>query len=273
MSGFLSSDDPFPIAAGSESLFSPTGALAKSVLEPTPRSAGLVPNSVQQPKQQKQKQHQQAGSSQRKRPRTSNSPTPTSKSPPKSRSQEILSRLESQNPNHKIEALNKLLKLSADHDLNYALGKLGGKIVDNLIQIYDDTIGWKKGNSEIDIFINDRDEEDDLSDLTPSSKTWEYNASPSSVGQNELDDFEWQTFCATKFAPRSLNTAMTPSHIDPNYVLCDVRDKDQIKRLEIIMMIVRNLSYGKLHSLLTYVSYVYLWYLKRIMNLDFNSMI
>ena len=232
MAGFLSSDDPFPIAPGAEAFFSP-GAISTDILEPTPPPPP-APSTTQ-------------SSNQRKRQRTSYSPTqpsPQSSLSPDHQSIDIATKLQSTNPNHIIEALNKLLKLSTDHDLNYALGKHGGKIIDKLVEIYDETIGWKHGNSEIERYHHDPNEEDDLSDLIPSSKMWEYTASPSSVGDDDLNDFDWHNFCATKFAPTSLNTAMNPSHVAPEHILCESRDKDAMKRLEIIIMIVRNLSYG-----------------------------
>ena len=217
MAGFLSSDDPFPITAGSESFFSP-GAIATTVFEPSQ----IEPNP-------------------RKRARTSNVFTPTPNSNNDLTARELATRLSSADQNVVTEALNTLLKLSADHDLNYALGRNGDEVVNRLVEIFDETIGWKHGNSELDAFDSD-DEEDDLSDLTPSKKTWTCNASPSTVGVKNLDDFNWSTFCATKFAPTSLNTAMTPSHIILSNTLSDPED---VKRLEIIVMIVRNLSYGE----------------------------
>ncbi len=231
MAGFLSSDDPFPITAGSEALFSP-GALASTIaLEPSPSSHARP-------------QVNEPPSSTRKRARISASPAPQhSVLTPEAQSQNIATKISSDNPNHIVEALNKLLELSADHDINFALGKQGGKIADKLVHIFDETIGWKHGNTEIEIFLDDPNEEDDISDLIPSAKMWEHGASPSTVGDQDLDDFDWKTFCATKFAPTSLNTAMNPSHVNPKFFVSE----DELKRLEIIIMIVRNLSYGEIY--------------------------
>ena len=190
----------------------------------------------------------------------------------------IAQKLNSDNPNDIVLGLNKLLQVSADHDLNYALGKDGQLVIDALVRLFDETIGWKHSNSEFNQVngclrnhdssegYNDEDDDYDLTDLIPSSKTWEYHASPSKVGANNINIVPWATFCATKFAPFSLNTAMTPSHIAPYNILSDtaaasftdvdgncngnhntavVTNKEHMKRLEVIIMIIRNLSYGK----------------------------
>ena len=226
---FLSSDDPFPITEGSDALFSPS-AFGTTLLDPL---------SIDQ------------NSGSRKRARPSLTPiTNPSFNQDSGRTGggrdalELAAKLASDDPNDVVNSLNTLLKLSADHDLNYALGRHGELVVEQLVQLYDDTIGWKHGDSDSDRVGETSDEEDgdDLSDLTPSKKTWEYIASPSKVGSKSIHEFDWPTFCATKFSPTSLNTSMNPTHINPSNILSD---KEHMKRLEVIIMIIRNLSFGK----------------------------
>jgi hypothetical protein len=254
---FLSSDDPFPITGGSESFFSP-GALVSTAIDPSP----VEPNA-------------------RKRARTSISPTPDTCSD--IQSYDVANKLHSKDPNDIVEALNTLLKLSADHDLNYALGRNGGIVVKRLVEIYDETIGWKHGDLELDEYDED-DDEDDLSDLIPSAKTWKCDASPSNVGARDMDDLEvcsWASFCATKFAPSCLNTAMTPSHITPSNMLSEAKDKDHMKRLESIIMIVRNLSFGKpvmvsemvsIHSIIDFLNLGFRFLLMYIITISVNPL-
>ena len=242
MANFLPSD-PFPIELGSESFLD----LYSKPEETTPHKRDLsFLESASVPE-----------SNPRKKARQSSNPHPPPKKHNKKRkggSKEFANKLSSKDRNNVNGALNELLKLSADHDLNYALGRHGHMVINRLVGIYDKTIGWKHGGSQLER-KDIEDDEDDLSDLTPSAKTWEYNASPSKVGSRDLDEFDWPTFCATKFAPTSLNTAMSPSHINPKYILSDVHNIEHIKRLEIIVMIIRNLSFGEFEmSTVTYQS-------------------
>ncbi len=251
MTHFLSTDDPFPIDAGSDSLFSPLDSL----LEPPPPPSSPSVSQQHPPQHSSKPLGLPVPSSQslsRKRARNSpstnnnNNNTHPNSNNNKIKARDLAENLLSKDPNEVNDALNTLLKLSSDHDRNYALGRNGHLVINSLVSIYDESIGWKHGNSDLERNDND-DDDDDLSDLTPSSKTWKHNASPSKVGNQSLYDFDWPTFCATKLAPAptSLNTAMTPSHINPSHILSDVNNKEQLKRLEIIIMIIRNLSFGK----------------------------
>jgi len=240
---FLSSDDLFPITAGSESFFSP-GALAVDDLPPVvdhddlTATAPLYPASVDST----------TASSSRKRARNSSLSPP---SPEKRKSatgsasgvpnaSDLANKLRSKDLNEVAKTLNTLLKLSTDQDLNYALGRHGEKVIDSLVHLFDEIIGWKHGQNG---GCNNDDMDDNNSDLVPTSQTWKSNASPSNVGNKTIDDFNFPTFCSIKFGPSSLNTAMTPSHFMPKNLLTDMCEKEDLKKLEIIIMIARNLSY------------------------------
>ena len=155
---------------------------------------------------------------------------------------ELANNLRSENPDDVVSALNFLLIKSADFEVNYSLGRDGEKVIDAIIELFDETIGWTHGNSK---WVVDQGADGEDWDLKASSKTWECNASPSDAANCPLDDLDWQSFCATRFAPSTLNTATAPSHILPQYLRNDENDKDGMKVLEIIMMIIRNLSFGK----------------------------
>jgi len=203
--------------SGSDLFFSPTSLAAP--LPPTPVDSNAY-----------------------KRQRIS-SPAPLSSEKPSTDkpSIELAKQLRSENPDDVIEALHFLLYKSADHDVNYGLGRDGEQVVDALVELFDETIGWTHGNSQWEA---DENANDDESDIKPSSKTWESNVSPSHGASRSLDGLDWQTYCATKFAASTMNTAMSPSHILPRNLQNDENDKEGMKVLEIIIMIVRNLSYG-----------------------------
>ena len=223
------SDDPFPVMPGSDLLFSPS-----SLAVPLPPTPSI--------------ENQQSA---RKRQRTSTSPAPSpygkdelaNVNVSNTSSIELAKKLGSENPDDIVEALNYLLTKSVNHDINYSLGLDGHKVIDALVQLYDETIGWTHGDSKW--VVDKEDKENDTDDLKPSSKTWECNASPSYSANCPLDELDWQSFCATKFAPSTLNTACAPSHVPPRNLQNDENDKEGMKVLEIIMMVVRNLSYGK----------------------------
>jgi len=243
MANFLSDDDPFPIIPGVDALFSLT-----SPLPPTPAAADSMNTSTHS-----------NNSNPRKRQRTSASfskgpggnvkthtPGSTSETQTPVRSphlavaslldgSELVAKLKSENPNDIIEALNFLLLKSADHEINYALGRDGHKVMDALVELYDETIGWTRGN---DNWLKD-DKDADI----PSAKTWEKISSPSAGGNKSIDELDWECFCATKFAPSTLNTAFTPSHIMPAHLMNEENDKDGIRICEMILLILRNLSY------------------------------
>jgi len=219
----------------------------------------------QQQQQQKQLQQQQPpnyetpNSNSRKRHRTSTTtaaqppsiPTSHQGDPPNAIT--LSAHLSSSNSDDIINtALNKLLKLTSDHDLNYALGTRGELVLEQLVVLFDDTIGWKGGtrkrrrrntvdDEDGDEIESEDDEDDDERKalLTPSKKTWQTKADNNKPNPN----LDWLTFCAKKFASHSLTTSssMMPSHtITFDNVLTS---EHEIRRLEVIVMILRNLSY------------------------------
>jgi hypothetical protein len=218
---FFSLDDSFPVIPGSDLLFSP--AALPSHLPPTPIEAH---NTAARKRQREEEEEKAAIKA----------------------SIELADELSSDNPDDIVDALNYLLLKSADHDLNYALGRDGEKVIDALVLLFDETIGWVHGNKQWVLKKSDGENDEDWS-LTPSSKTWECHAKPCINPSGSLEKLEWQSFCATRFAPASLNTGTAPSHV-PSYNMQNIEnDREGIKMLEIIIMIVRNLSYGKLITL------------------------
>lgn len=214
MDNFDFSDDPFPLLPGG--LFSPS-----SMDDPA------IPLSPME--------------SSRKREREP-SPDPQPQAPAEDNATDIASKLRSNNPDDIVSTLNFLLKVSSDTEINYQLGRGGEEVIEALVELFDDTIGWSKGNSTW--INNDDDKENDP--MKPSNKTWESNISPSSVGAKSLDSIDcWETFCAVRFAQSTVNTVMNPSHIYPRHLLNEDSDRDSLHVLEVIIMIARNLSYGE----------------------------
>ncbi len=273
-------DDPFPIDLGADALFALTSPLPPTPVAPTPMdtSAHSTTNSatsnintaasVNARKRQRTSAStpfsgggghggksadviQAAAQGQLNNTRSqSSTPTPSLVAPTESKSMnstELARKLRSDNPNNVIEALNFLLAKSADHEVNFALGRDGNEVMDALVELFDETIGWKHGNSK---WFNDDDDGKDDSDI-PSHKTWNCTASPSiSIADEEaknipttLDEMDWRTFCATRFSPSTMNTSMTPTHINPSYIMNEENDKDGIRVCEIITLILRNLTY------------------------------
>ena len=217
MANFFSLDDSFPVIPGSDLLFSPAALAAP--LPPTP-----VETAKNNAARKRQREAEEKASNKT--------------------STELEQQLSSDNPDHIVEALNFLLQKSADHDLNFALGRDGEKVIDALVLLFDETIGWVHGNSKWVLNESYGDNDEDWS-LKPSAKTWECNASPCINPDGFMEKLEWQSFCATRFAPASLNTSLAPSHV-PSYNMRNIEnDREGIKMLEIIIMILRNLSYGK----------------------------
>lgn len=211
MDNFDFSDDHFPLLPGG--LFSP-GSMDVPVLPLSP----MEPS--------------------RKRAREP-SPDPQPQAPAEDNATEIAIKLRSNNPDDIVMTLNFLLKASSDTEMNYQLGRGGEEVIEALVELFDDTIGWSKGNST---WNKDDDKENDS--MKPSNQTWESNVSPSSIGAKSLGSLDcWETFCAVRFAPSTVNTVMNPSHIYPPHLLNEESDHDSLKVLEMIIMIVRNLSY------------------------------
>ena len=231
----LSSDDPFPITG--DSLFSPQ-AQPFAPFPPTP----IVATQDSTNNNTNTNTNNNNTNNARKRPRTSNAQvlfTDNSGIPP---TQDLVTDLTSSNPNKVIGALNQLLKLSADHDLNYALGPGGHDVMDALVELFDEMLEWHHGNAH---FEQEKEEEEDR-DLESSKKDiWTLSASPSNLGSKPLsEETDWVTYCSLRFAPSTLNTAMTPSHIHPSSILGETRTTvDNIKVLEVILMILRNVSF------------------------------
>lgn len=234
----LSIDDPFPITGGS-SIFSPQANQAFATFPPTPLIAA-APESA--------KDTSNVTNNTRKRPRASNAGKVLFSENGKGdrpQAAQLTADLQSMDPNDVISALNTLLRLSADHDLNYALGKGGHKVIQALVDLFDETIDWTHGDAHFEKEEEIPGDTSNQKDLEPSSETWEFTASPSQLGSKPLEEErDWATFCSIRFAPSTLNTSMTPSHIIPSNILSEnPLDKDAIKILEIILMILRNLSY------------------------------
>jgi len=173
----------------------------------------------------------------KKRIRTS---TPAQDAGPPS-ADELSTLLESDNPDQVIGALNSLLKWSADHDVNFALGEGGERVTQALVDIVDEIIGWSRGNCE----FYDFDIHDPLEMIV--SKTWKKQTHILPRSESELmASSSWVDFCSIRLGPSTLNTTFTPSHIPPALTLTDSNDEKsahKIKILEVIAMILRNLSY------------------------------
>ena len=235
----LSSDDPFPITGGS-SIFSPQANQAFASFPATPLISAA--------KESVKDTHNVTNTNTRKRPRSSNSGKVLFAENGKGvqpQAAQLTADLKSLDPNNVISALNTLLRLSADHDLNYALGKGGHEVIQALVDLFDETIDWTHGDAHFEKEEESPGDTSNQKDLEPSSETWEFTASPSKLGAKPLiEERDWATFCSIRFAPSTLNTAMTPSHIMPSNILLEnPLDKDAMKVLEIILMILRNLSY------------------------------
>jgi hypothetical protein len=150
------SDDPFPVMPGSDLLFSPS-----SLAVPLPPTPSI--------------ENQQSA---RKRQRTSTSPAPSPYGKDElanvninvsnTSSIELAKKLGSENPDDIVEALNYLLTKSVNHDINYSLGLDGHKVIDALVKLYDETIGWTHGDSK---WVVDKEDKENKKDVNLSADT------------------------------------------------------------------------------------------------------
>lgn len=216
MTDFFSPDDTFPVISESDllNIFSPSALDVPLPLTPT--ATDIIESNA------------------RKRHRDVKKNSASEKI-----SNSLAKDLTSENPNDVVKALNFLLKKTADHDQNFALGRGGHKVIDALVAIFDETIGWTHGNAN---WVVDEDELGSF-DLKPCAETWKCRAVYSPSPHRSLGNANWQSFCATRFAPATLNTSMSPSHIPGPNMMNDENDRDGMKIIEAIIMIVRNLSY------------------------------
>mmetsp|Transcript_9295 Transcript_9295/g.17504 ORF Transcript_9295/g.17504 Transcript_9295/m.17504 type:complete len:588 (+) Transcript_9295:56-1819(+) len=216
MSDFFSPDDSFPVISDSDilNIFSPSALDDALPLTPVDTKSNI-----------RKRQRDDSGKA--------------NVAPNKSTSFLLAKDLTSDNPNDVFRALNFLLQNTADHDANFSLGQGGHKVIDALVALFDEMIGWTHGNSK---WFNDEHEMKDLN-LKPSAETWVCRAKFYASPDRPLENANWQSFCATRFAPATLNTSMTPSHIPSFNMLNDENDRVGMKIIEAIIMIVRNLSY------------------------------
>lgn len=116
-------------------------------------------------------------------------------------------------------ALNALLRASADVDKNYCIGIGGEKLVEALVKLFDEAIGWDEADDEVDYDTN--------ANLDPTVKTWDAD---SLTGKNK----RWRDFCRDKLASPLASSTDPTLLIDP---------ETDAKVLEMIVAILRNLSY------------------------------
>lgn len=136
-------------------------------------------------------------------------------------------------------ALNVLIRLSSDDRLNYALGEGGEDLVDALVQVFDDAIGWTGGNAEVYRGGGDAAAEDGGGgDLDPTPSTWDnalFHTPERSKGNEEGEKKEkesWAEFCARKLCQSSSTSYASSRITEAEYAM-----------LHVIILVVRNLSY------------------------------
>ena len=132
----------------------------------------------------------------------------------------IASILRSNNSAQVASALNGLLRASSDLDVNYCLGFGGEQVLTALVKLFDEAIGWEEGD-EVEV-----PEKEYSSNLEPTVKTWDAS---SLRGKRK----RWRCFCRDKLA-----SPLTSSS-DPNLLI----DEAETKLLEMVVAILRNLSY------------------------------
>ncbi|KAL7543452.1 hypothetical protein ACHAXR_012727, partial [Thalassiosira sp. AJA248-18] len=135
----------------------------------------------------------------------------------------IASILLADNPDQVASALNALLRASSDVDVNYCLGSGGEKILQAMVKLFDEAIGWE----EEDGVGGSDDDEEERSNLEPNVAMWD---AVSLSGKHA----RWRTFCRDKLA------SPLASSSDPNKLIDPETDT---KILDMIVAILRNLSY------------------------------
>ena len=129
-------------------------------------------------------------------------------------------------------ALNALLRASSDVDVNYCLGPGGEKILDALVKLFDEALGWNDDGDDDGAdpnSTNDQEEDGDekYNNLEPKMATWD---AASLSGKHE----RWRNFCRDKLA------SPLASCSDPNKLIDPETDT---RILDMIIAILRNLSY------------------------------
>lgn len=176
-----------------------------------------------------------------------------------------------------ISTINLLLKLSSDSDRNYALGESGDLVVNALVRLFDDAIGWRWGNNDPVRNVNCDD------DINESNNPWNDDTNLS-MADFPLTDEErhdnngiysgeckgamslktnhylkvksklkppvnWSTFCTVRFSPTCPNTVFTQTHNLPINLLehsqssSSTVSSSSMRIIDAIVMILRNLTY------------------------------
>lgn len=131
--------------------------------------------------------------------------------------------LQDNNTDQVANALNALLRTSADDSANYCLGPGGEKIISALVTLFDEAIGWNDDNDdsvekEADAKLNCNPE--------PTVATWD----PSSLlGKHK----RWRKLCREKLA------SPLASSVNPQLLITE----PETKILDEIIAILRNLSF------------------------------
>ena len=140
--------------------------------------------------------------------------------------------LTSPDPRTKAGALNSLLQICQDDRTNYALGPGGDAVVNALVTVFDDAIGWDGG----DCCLKSGDGDD--KDLIPSERTWEDGCS---LNDDDDDDDDgglprsdsWPAFCRRRLSSPLL------SYIHPSAFVSE----SDVKVMDAVVVVLRNLSY------------------------------
>mmetsp|Transcript_24486 Transcript_24486/g.52762 ORF Transcript_24486/g.52762 Transcript_24486/m.52762 type:complete len:607 (+) Transcript_24486:29-1849(+) len=130
--------------------------------------------------------------------------------------------LTSDNPDQVASALNALLRASSDVDVNYCLGPGGQNILQGLVKLFDEALGWEEDNRD-----DSNGDDKHNTNLEPTVASWD---AVSLSGKHE----RWRIFCRDKLA------SPLASSSDPNKLIDPETDT---KILDMIVAILRNLSY------------------------------
>ena len=116
------------------------------------------------------------------------------------------------------EALNDLLRITASHEINYALD--GDQVLKALTNVFYDVIGWEKKVDDDDDNENKKNGDDD-DDAVEEPK---FLAQEAWEGPLTVESRKWERFCRSNLCKDKLTA-------------------DDMKYLEVILTILRNLSF------------------------------
>ena len=169
----------------------------------------------------------------RKRPRSPTRPRASSPSPlqgslgkgtrgavPDGKS--LSGRLTSDSITSRNQALNDLLRITASHDINYALD--GDHVLKALTTVFYDVIGWDPKGTDYEDRNENTDDDSNIDDVSSDEDEPQFVAKTAWEGPLTQDGRRWEKFCRSNLGSRNLPA-------------------EDVKCLEAILTILRNLSF------------------------------